>query len=66
MKLLIDKHELARLLGVTERAAAKVINHTNELMKQEGYYIISSKTPKAPRHRVFELLGLEGNYERTT
>lgn len=59
MKLLIDKHELARLLGITERAAAKVINQVRDDMERCGFYVVSSKTPKAPRRRVLELLGLE-------
>ena len=58
-KLLIDKHELAQLLGIPKRAAAKIINRVNYELKQEGRYVIETKTPKAPRQRVFELLGLE-------
>ena len=59
-KLLIDKRELAQLLGVSERAARKVINAVIKQQQGYGFYIIPSKPPKAPRYKVFEYLGLKG------
>ena len=58
-RLLIDKRELAQLLGVSERSARKAINAVIKQQQATGVYIIPSKPPKAPRQKVFEYLGLK-------
>lgn len=64
VKVFIDAVELADLLGVTERIATKVISDTNKRIEQAGGYVINTRPPKAPRAKVYELLGIEERKEK--
>lgn len=55
----ITAEELAQHLGVTKRVASKVILDTNKRILQEGGYVINTRPPRAPRGKVFALLGIE-------
>lgn len=57
--LMISSTELAEILQIPVRQAAKVIREVNKELSAKGIYVFDTRPPKAPRQEVMKRIGVK-------